>query len=963
MKPRLFRILSVLFIAAVTLTASVNAQDVKLKVKEYKLDNGLTVILNEDHTMPEVFGVVVTKAGGKNDPKDATGMAHYQEHMLFKGTQELGTTDWKKEKVHIDKIFKLYDQLGETTDEVKRKEIQMTINEESLAAGKYSIPNELSNVIKSIGGTNLNAGTGPDYTVFYNAFPPNQMEKWLEIYSHRFIDPVFRSFQAELEVVYEEKNLYNDMFQTRMLEKFQYNFFKNHPYGQQTLIGTGEDLKNPSLTKMYDFYKTYYVANNMALIISGDFKIEEIIPIIEKKFGVWKKGDVPKSIVYDEEPFKGREFIEGRLTPIKLALLGFRTAPNGHKDQIAIQVANAILSNENQTGLLDQLTIDNKLLAAMAMEMPYNDHGATIFFVIPKLVGQKLGDAEALVMEQMANLKKGEFENSQLEAIKKSMIKNHILSMESNQNRALKLMDAFILGNSYKELEAYTEKVNKLTKDDIVKIANKYYGDNYLAFFSKTGFPKNEKIDKPGYKPLVVNTNAKSKFVNNFENIEVKTPEYKAIDFKNDVAKIKVQEGVNLLYTKNPLNDIFTLKIKFGVGNETLPLLEHASGLMNMASTKDATVSEFKKRFSKLGCNYNIYSNDDYLTVSIEGFEENLNDALVLINQLIENPVLEQDKVKVILEGEKTNRKMEKSEPDNIASALFDYLRYKERSGYLTRMTMKEIKALKADELVAEFKKATQYEAEIHYVGKYGSERVSKLIANTIKFNKAPVKTNSPLYKKIEEYNENVIYFVNKKKALQSKVFLMVNGDEFNVKQDPYFEAFNLYFGGGFSGLVLQEIREYRSLAYSAGANYRTPSLKGHKSYFMGFVGTQADKTMEAFGVFDTLMKDMPEKAERIEMIKPYLSQSAITNRPGFRHLSETLRYWENIGCTEDPNVQTIKVADKLIFDDIVKFYHKNLKGRAVSYAVVGDKKRIDMDELAKYGKIIELKQKDIFKD
>lgn len=174
-------------------------------LNQYKLDNGLTVILNEDHTRTEVFGYVVCKAGSKDDPADATGMAHYMEHLLFKGTETMGTTDWEKEKPHIDSIFVLYDQLGMTEDEEARKAIQLLINEQSVFANEYAIPNELDNILKELGSTGMNANTTADRTVYFNTFPPNQIERWIEVYAHRFQNAVFRSFQAELEVVYEEK--------------------------------------------------------------------------------------------------------------------------------------------------------------------------------------------------------------------------------------------------------------------------------------------------------------------------------------------------------------------------------------------------------------------------------------------------------------------------------------------------------------------------------------------------------------------------------------------------------------------------------------------------------------------------------------------------------------------------------------------------------------------------------------
>ncbi|HZJ73197.1 MAG TPA: pitrilysin family protein, partial [Perlabentimonas sp.] len=440
-----------------------------INVTQYKLDNGLTVILNEDHSKPEVFGVVMVKAGGKNDPADATGMAHYMEHMLFKGTQKLGTTNWEKEKPHIDKIFALYDELGKTTDEIKRKDIQTQINEESLKAAEYAIPNELSNLINEMGGSNMNAGTGPDYTVFYNKFPSSQVEKWIDLYAHRFAEPVFRSFQAELEVVYEEKNLYSDQFQTKLLEEFQRHFFKNHPYGQQTLIGTVDDLKNPSLTKMYDFFKTYYVPNNMAVVLSGDFDSNEVMPLIEKNFGKWVQNDIPEARVWNEEPFDGREFHEAKLTPVKMVLLGFRAPSATQEESLVADITLKMLNNSYSTGLLDKLTIDGEILAAQSLSMPYYDHGATIILIIPKIIGQKFDDAESIVMAEIEKLKKGEFDDWMLDAMKKDIYRSHNTSMESNESRALLFADAFTKGQSIEEALSYADKIMKISKDDVVE--------------------------------------------------------------------------------------------------------------------------------------------------------------------------------------------------------------------------------------------------------------------------------------------------------------------------------------------------------------------------------------------------------------------------------------------------------------------------------------------------------------
>lgn len=950
------RTLAVLF-TALFILSSVNAQN-DLKIKKLTLENGLKVYLHEDHKKPEVFGVVVTNAGGKNDPADATGMAHYMEHMLFKGTTELGTTDWEKEKPHIDKIFSLYDKLAQTEDEEERKKIQKEINEESLKAAEYAIPNELSNLIKSMGGTSLNAGTGPDQTMFYNAFPPSQIEKWIDLYAHRFEEPVFRSFQAELEVVYEEKNMYQDMFIFPILEKFNYNFFKNHPYGQQTLIGTAEDLKNPSLTKMYEFYKTYYVANNMALIISGDFNTDEVIPMIKEHFGKWKSGEIPEYKPEQETEFKGREFIEVKMSPVKLGLLGFRTPPKGHKDRAALEIANMILSNSSNTGIFDKMVNDNKIMAAQAMAMPYVDHGATIFLYVPKIIGQKHEEAEQLVMDGLDSLKQGNFEEWMLDAIKKELYRQNQRSLESASSKALKIADAFILGKEPEEILNYANELMAVTKEDVIRVAKKYYGENYLAFHSKMGSADKDKIDKPGYEPLKANTNAKSVYAKHFEQIPFTNTKINFLNF-NDILKSQDIFGSKLYTTENPVNDIATLTIKFGVGNHELPMLKYASDVMNLARTSEMDLDEINKQFAILGCSYNIYSNDSYLTVSLSGIEESMPKAIELVGKIFYDLELEQKRLDVIYDGEKTNRKIEQSEVDNVASALFEYVRYKENSSYLNRLPLKEIKDLEAEKLVEVFNKALKYEAEIHYVG--NNKNIGEILKKSGIFPEKPMKSNSPVYRELENYTENTVYFVKKRKARQSKIYYFANGDNFSINKSAKINAFNTYFGGGFSGLVLQEVREYRSLAYTAAAQFATPPLLNQPMYFLGYIGTQADKTVEGLEVFNGLVRDMPQKPERMDMIKDYLILSSNARVPGFRNKTQTVKLWQQKGYSQDPRKMLISDYENMSFTDIMDFYNNNVKEKPMVIAIVGDKKKVGYKNLKNYGNLVKIKKKKLF--
>lgn len=928
----------------------------------YKLANGLTVILYEEHTNPEVLGMVVTRAGGKNDRKDATGMAHYMEHMLFKGTNELGTSNWEKEQVHIKNIYALYDTLGVTTDPEKRKEIQQRINEESVKANEYAIPNELDNVLKSMGCTSLNAGTGPDQTVYYNVLPPNQIEKWLDVYSHRFKEPVFRSFQAELEVVYEEKNMYSDMFFMTLFEEYNKHFFKNHPYGQQPLIGTIDHLKNPSLTKMQEFYDKWYVANNMALVLVGDFETEKVIPMIEEKFGLWETGDDIDQPSWEEKPFKGREFIEANLSPIKMGAAGFRIPENYHKDSYALQIYAQILNNSAGTGLLDQLVLNNEVMVANLMNVQYADHGESILLFIPKILGQKLEEAEAIVLEQLKKANNGEFSDELFEAVKLNMLKQYKLSMENNMTIANTLSSAFISNVDYNEALDAADMIKSLTREDIIKVGKKYYGENFLVLHSKMGSANKPKIEKPGFEPVVQKNTEISAYQKYLRTLPVGEAEFNFVDFEKDMAEYSFKNGNKLYRVENPLNDIFSLTIKYGLGEHVEPLMQYASQLMGMSGTTNKETNDFKIEMFSLGVDYSIFSDDSYLYIVMNGPEKSFEPALALMNELLQSPKIDQAKLQTIVSGERANRKLETSEPDQVSQALLEYVIYGDKSSYLDRLTIKEIKALNVDSLAAIITSATAYKAEFHYVGKESIETVASLINETITMPKVVKPTTSPVMRERVPVTDNKVYYVHMKKSLQSKIYFYAPSNTYNPLDVPMMMAFNAYFGGGFSGLVLQEIREYRSMAYTAAASFSTPSVAGHPINFVGYVGTQADKTNHAIDIFMNLVDSMPDKSERAATIQEYLVSSALTSRPSFRGMSQSIVTWERKGYQKDPAELRVEKLSQMTYDEIRAFYEQYLKGKDMVIILVGNKKRFDVKDLEQYGEIIRVKQKRLYR-
>lgn len=933
----------------------------KPEIIQFKLDNGMTVILNPNQLENEVTGIVVFKVGSKDDPATATGLAHYMEHMLFKGTPQIGTTNYEAEKVHLDKIIQLYDELAATKDTAIRSEIQAQINQESLKANEYVINNELWNTLMEMGGTGLNAGTGPDETYYFNSFPPGQIENWLELYSHRFIEPVFRGFQAELEVVYEEKNMYSDMFFSNLLEQFNKNFFKKHPYGQQTTIGTIEHLKNPQLSKMIEFYNTWYVANNMALVLSGNFDPNKIIPIIKEKFGRLKSGEVPEHKQYTEDPFIGREFVSGRYSPVKIGLIGYRTVTDQDPDRIVLDVTNGILSNSSSTGLLDQLMMDNQITASAVFDMPYQDHGATIFLFIPKIIGQSLDKAEALIHNQLSNLKKGNFDDQLIETIKLEKYVQYQTSLESNSSVAMMLAESFAKDKPLEEIFSYPERIMKVNKQDVINAANKYFGDNFLAFYSKMGFSKPEKIEKPGFKPVISNKEINSDYVNNLREKSKIDLSYQPVDFKTDIQTKELKPGINLYHVLNPVNDIFNLNIVYQTGELQLKELGYVASALAYSGSKSKISKVFRSEMGLLGCTYSFSSNNDYFTISLSGPEKNLPPALSLINELFNDPEFTQTTLDKISEDEKMNRKFERAEPQSVADALNEYARYGDRSSYIKRLSLKEVSALNSEKLINCLNELKTYQAEIHFSGNTSIDELSDVIQENFRFADKLKPGTAPINHAINEYKENTILFTSNKKAVQSNINFLINGAPFTKENHAAINAFNTYFGGSFSGIVMQEIREFRSLSYSATGTYSIPAKSNYASAYSGYVGTQADKTHEALEVYTGILTNMPEKPERMKMVKDYLTLSAQTSRPGFRNLSQAVNRWKRLGYTEDPQISLMESYQNMEFNTITEFHQHFIKNKPLVISIVANKKLIDPQSLSKYGTLKIIPEKALF--
>ena len=933
---------------------------------EYKLDNGLTVMLWEDHDQPDVTGYVAVRAGAMDEPAEYTGLAHYLEHMLFKGTKKIGALDWEKEKPYYEEIIRLYDEYAVTTDETKRAELTTKINEASIEAAKYATVEDFFVLLDGIGATGVNAFTSYDMTCYHNSFPAANMYKWLTIFSDRLIDPVFRTFQAELENVFEEYNMYEDNPSTHVRKTLMSTIFAGHPY-ERDVIGLPEHLKNPRLSKLIDFYNTWYVPNNMALIIVGDFDTETTKPMIEETFGRLEYKELPARPTYAKTSFAGNPKHKFKMGYYPMVIWAYDGVNMTDEDLLPLQFVASLLNNSTNTGLLDKLNIDGIVSSAGVSVNALRDQGRIIIEAIPyydanQQAYESNAATEKIVMAEINRLKNGDIPDWLIQTVKAEYAQNYKLAFESSATKMDALVSSFIYGTPTDDIFTENEKIQALTKEDIQRIAKKYFDANYMTLAFDEGDPKKNKLAKPKIKPLDLINSQETEYAKAFKALPQGELKQTFMDL-NDVVVEEIDQNVKLHYATNPKNNIFSLDLIFGVGTEKLPMLEYVTSLMNRAGIMPNTEpQDFRRQLSELGgrCGYGV--NGSYFYVSIIGDEEHLAEICQLVQRQMLMPKFDTKQFDAVKGSELSSRFMMSKMDGLQADALREYVLFDKESEYIDVVPFMDVYYMDELKLKVEFQNAIKYALDIHYCGQKPVEEVKDILTKNLPLQEGVMPSTSPEIRQKKTYDKTQVYFLGNSNVQQSTIYFYFNGKPYDKDQAVLFQAFNQYFSGGFTGIVLDEIREKRSMAYTASGQAVRGPLPGKESYFMGYIGTQSDKAVDAINVFMSLLDSMPEYPERIESVKAALRQNAQTAKPSFRTKTEAYDSWREMGYEMDPAKYNQEAINNLTFEQIKQFYEENIKGQPVSIIVMGDPKLIDQKALqAKYGKIVKVSKARLF--
>ena len=935
-----------------------------MKARFYQLKNGLTVILTENHKEPRIQALIPTRAGSNTDPRDHTGLAHYLEHMLFKGTDKFGSLNWEKEKPLLDKIDALYERYNKTTDAAERKAIYAEIDKTSGEAAKYSIANEYDKMMASMGGQGTNAFTSTEQTVYTEDIPSNAINRFIALQAERFRNPILRIFHTELEAVYEEKNRALDNDPRKVYEVRNAALFPTHNYGQQSTLGTIEHLKNPSLLEIRKYYHDYYVPNNMAIIMAGDFNSDELIKKIDVAFAYMKPKPVKAYNPAPEAPITApiiREVFGPN--PDNLSIAWRWPGALSTKERVIGTIVDELMSN-SKAGLIDiNLSQAQKVLRASSSPQWSKDYSVWQMTGSPKN-GQTLEQVRDLLLEQLELLKKGQFDESIIQAIAANYKLTAIQGLEKNATRAYGLLEDFIVSksNDWTATTSLTSDLAKVSKQEVIDFANKYCGNGYVIVYKRKGEDKNIlKVEKPAITQVETNRDKQSAFLTQINAIPMDNIQPKWLDFNKDLQKGKVGNA-EVLYVKNDENDLFRLNYRFDMGNWNSKVLPIALQYLNYLGTETMSSEQINKEFYKLASNFNVGSTDHHITLTVSGLNENFDRTISLFEDLVTRSKANPEALELLKGRLIKQRNDAKANKAAILQNLSAYAQFGDKNPKnALNLTNDELKALKAEDLINFLKELFLYKHTIVY---YGPKSMVDLNASLQKVHRLPsqFKNDLPVLVNFDRVSpsKTQVLFVNYD-MVQAEIDWVRATDKFNPANTPVIELYNNYFGGGMSSIVFQTIRESKALAYSTYAFYVTPSNKDEKYYMLGYVGTQADKINEAIPSMNELWNSFPASAQNLEtakagMKKTYQTERITQDAIAFAYLNALEK-----GINYDERQETFKALDKLTLEDLKQFQDKNFANKPLSYCIVGSDTKIKVPELSTYGEVKTLSLEEVF--
>jgi len=932
-----------------------------MKVRIYTLANGLKVYLTDNDLEPRIQTLIAVKAGSSYDPKETTGLAHYLEHMMFKGSDEIGTLNWPEEEKMLAAISDLFEKHKATNDSVEKRKIYKQIDSLSTLASKLAIPSEYDKMMSMIGAKGTNAYTSDEETVYMNNIPTNELERWLQIESERFSKLVLRLFHTELETVYEEFNMYQDDDDSRAWEALSAALYQGHPYGEQTTIGKGEHLKNPSMVNIHNYFNKYYVPNNMAICMSGDIDMEATIKLIDKYWGSHKSSPDLKHPEYPKiEPLKQvveKTVMGPSAESVKIAfrLCGVKS------DEVKYGKIIGRLLYNGQAGLIDlDLVQKQKVLEAWGYTNFMNDQGSLILNANPR-ENQTLEEVRALLLQEIEKIKKGEFEDWMLKSIISEYKVSELRQLEHNY-RAFRMTNAFLRGLDWYDVVSELDKLDKITKEEIVKYANEKFAENYVCIYKKTGKEDNLfKVNKPSITPLEINRSDESAFVQKIKSANPPEIQPVFVDYNKMITNDMISDKVPFRYIKNETNELFSLNYIIDMGRFHDKKLSLAVQYLPYIGTANYSPEDLRKEMYKYGLSVDVYSGERRSYVFVDGLDQNFAKGVELLEEILSNPKGDTATYNDFVDGILKQRKDDKIDKYTMFwGALQSYGQHEGKNPFNDILSEEELRTIKPEELINILKDVLNFKHHIFYYGSLEKDDVKGQLTKMHKMPETLKDYPAPVEYKERTFDKARVLFCNYDQV-QTNVYLLSKDVLYNKDLYPMQNLFNQYYGSGLSSIVFQEIREAKGFAYSSFASFSTPSWPFEYHYVKAYVATQPDKLNDAVSELMKLLNTMARSDKMFQDSKDGIMKQIQSSR-----ITRSSIFWnflnaQDKGINYDIRKDAWEKTPGITQDMLEEFFNEHIKGKKFIILVQGDKNKVDFNVLKKFGEVEEVSLETIY--
>jgi predicted Zn-dependent peptidase len=708
------------------------------------------------------------------------------------------------------------------------------------------------------------------------------------------------------------------------------------------------------MVAIHNYFNKYYVPNNMAVVLVGDFEFEPTIKLIDDTFGQLENKDVQHPELPKEDPIASITEIEVYGPTAESVRVAYRVDGGlGSEDHKRAMLIDMMLSN-GKAGLMDlNLNQGQKVQRAGSYHSFLNEYGLHYLDGTPK-AGQSLDEVKDLMLAELDKIKKGEFDDWLIDAVINDLKLSKLREYENSTSLASAYYNNFISQRAWADELSFLDELKDITKEDLMAYASENYGENYVLMYKRQGEDHSiAKVEKPQITPANLNRGKQSPYYENFSTISSGEIQPLFVNYKEEIKESELKNGVEVSYIENKTNDLFSLNIIFDMGSDHDKKLALAVAYMDYVGTDQLSPDEVKKEFFKLGINYGVNTGSERSYVGLSGLQENLDKGLVLLENLWDNAKGDQESYDKFVEKILKARIDGKAKKDNILwSGMLTYGIYGENSRLRDIYDTNELQRMDPNELIQMVKDLKGYKQRIFYYGNDIESTISSLN------NSHQVPTELKNYPEPKQYEQiatgNQVNFVDFD-MVQAEIILVAKADQFDAEKMAYAMVFNDYFGYSMSSILMQELRESKSLAYAVFAEYVNAGKKENSDVVWAYIGTQADKLPDAVDGLMVLMKDMPAVAEKFDSSKKSALKKIASQR-----ITKSSIFWnyerlKRRGIDYDIRKDMYESIQNMTLEDMSAFFDKNVKGGEYTALVIGKKSDLDLNALKKMGDVKEM--------